>query len=127
MHFMKQFRHGTVWLAVAWFGIALLIYLSLAHVASGVTVAHADKYGHVAAYALLTYWMMQLCEGARSRLVVACALLALGVALEVMQYFTGYRSMEAADAAADALGIALGWLAAPPRTFNILERVEKVV
>ena len=125
MNFMKQFRHGRVWVGIAWFGVALLTYLSLVNVAGDVSVAHADKYGHVAAYAVLTFWFMQLYDDARSRLLVVVGLFALGVALEILQYLTGYRSMEAGDAAADAIGIALGWLAGPPRTLNLLERLER--
>jgi VanZ family protein len=125
MDFMKQLRYGRFWIAIAWFGVALLIYLSLAKLNVTVDVANGDKYGHVAAYAVLTFWFMQLYEDARSRLFVVSGLFALGVLLEILQFLTGYRSMDAVDAAADALGIALGWLAAPPRTTNVLERVER--
>ena len=125
MDFMKQLRHGRFWLAIAWFGVAFLIYLSLAQLDVVVNVANGDKYGHVAAYAVLTYWFMQLYEDTRSRLFIVSGLFALGVVLEILQFVTGYRSMDAVDAAADALGIALGWLAAPPRTANVLERIER--
>src|SRR5688572_25134269 len=125
MDFMKQLRHGRFWFAIAWFGVALLVYLSLAKLNVAVNVANGDKYGHVAAYAVLTYWFMQLYEDARSRLFVVAGLFSLGVVLEVLQFTTGYRSMDAVDAAADALGIALGWLAAPPRTANVLERAAR--
>jgi VanZ family protein len=123
----RMFRHGHLWLAIAWFGVALLIYLSLMKATTTINVAHADKVGHFAAYALLTFWFMQLYEGPRARLTIAGSMLALGVVIEILQYWTGYRSMEAADAAADAVGIAIGWLAGPPRTFNILERIEKAI
>ena len=125
MNFMKQLKHANVWIGIAWFGVALLVYLSLAKVGANVSVAHADKYGHVAAYAVLTFWFMQLYDDVRSRLRIVAGLFALGVALEILQFMTGYRSMEAADAAADALGIALGWLAALPRSFNLLARFER--
>ena len=128
MNLMKLvFRHGKLWFAIAWFGVALLVYLSVVKSTSAVALPHADKLGHVVAYAVLTFWFMQLYEGTRSRIFVASGILALGVSLEVVQYWTGYRTMEAADALADAVGIALGWLVGPPRTFNVLERVERAL
>jgi VanZ family protein len=128
MDFMKRlFRYDKLWVGIAWFGVALVIYLSLMKTPPTIEVAHGDKVGHFAAYAVLTFWFMQLYEGVRTRLIVVASMLALGVVIEVLQYYTGYRSMEAADAAADALGIAIGWLASPPRTLNVLEKIEKVV
>ena len=124
MNFMKRLRHGKVWLGIAWFGVALLVYLSLAKLNVTVNVSGGDKYGHVAAYAVLTFWFMQLHDNGRARVAVVIGLFALGVALEVLQHLTGYRAMDAADAAANTLGIALGWLAAPPRIINVLERIE---
>jgi VanZ family protein len=51
-------------------------------------------------------------------------MVALGIALEYAQRATGYRSFEVADMAADALGVAVGWLAAP-RLPNFLSWAEK--
>ncbi len=52
-------------------------------------------------------------------------MVALGIALEYAQRATGYRSFEVADMVADALGVAIGWLAAPPRLPNVLSWAEK--
>src|SRR5829696_2110687 len=101
-----SFKYARVWIAVAWFGVGLLVFLSLTRLDMSGIVPYGDKSRHVAAYALLTCWFMQLYHGARHRIVVVLGLFALGVVLEALQYWTGYRSMEAADAVADAVGIA---------------------
>jgi VanZ family protein len=122
-----RFRHPALWLTFGWALVAAIVYLSLAPVTIAIPAANGDKYGHIAAYAAVTFWFMQIYDTARPRLIVALALAALGGGLEILQYFTGYRSMEAADMVADVAGIAIGWIAGPPRTPNLLDRVEKAL
>jgi VanZ family protein len=124
---MHHFRHPALWLALGWMLVAAIVYLSLAPTPISIPAANGDKYAHVAAYAAVTFWFMQIYDTARPRVIVVLALAALGGGLEVLQYFTGYRSMEAADMAADVAGIFVGWIAGPPRTVNFLDRVEKVL
>jgi VanZ family protein len=52
-------------------------------------------------------------------------MVALGIALEYAQRTTGYRSFDIADMVADAAGVAIGWLLAPPRLPNLLSWAEK--
>lgn len=122
------FKYPALWLMTGWMLIAAIIYLSLANL-SGVPlhVENGDKYGHIAAYAAVMFWFMQIYEDTRSRLTIAAGLLAMGIALEFAQAWTGYRTFERADMIADSVGIAIGWLVSPPRTQNLLDRVEKVV
>jgi VanZ family protein len=124
---MHHFRHPALWLTFGWVLVAAIVYLSLAPVTIDIPAAHGDKYGHIAAYAAVTFWFMQIYDTVRPRVIVVLALAALGGGLEILQYFTGYRSMEAADMAADVAGIAVGWIAGPPRTPNLLHRVEKAL
>ena len=104
------------WIAVGWFGVALLIYLSLTPQPPEIPVEQGDKIGHILAYATLTYWWAQLLVTTRRRCWLAAALLALGVAIEYVQGWTGWRSFDYYDMLADAVGIALGWAIAWPRT-----------
>jgi VanZ family protein len=46
------------------------------------------------------------------RLAYAAGFAAMGVALEFIQGWTGYRSFELYDMLADGVGIAVGWAAA---------------
>lgn len=121
---MYMLKRPALWLAIAWSLVAAVVYLSLAPMPVEIQAPGGDKYAHVAAYAALMLWFMQIYDGARARMVIALGLAALGVGLEFAQYYTGYRSFEYADMVANAAGVALGWLIAPPRMPNMLLRVE---
>ena len=108
------------WVVVGWFGIVLLIYLSPMPNPPEIPIEQGDKYGHSLAYATLMYWWAQLLPSLRQRLQVAAALVALGIAIEYVQGWTGWRTFDYFDMLADAMGVALGWLLASPRTPNVL-------
>ena len=119
-----NFRARKLWLVFGWLLILLVIYLSLAPIAIEVPVEEGDKLGHVAAYAALMFWFANLYESSNRRSMLAIGFVALGVALEFAQGWTGYRNFEVADMVANALGVAVGWVLAPPRLPNILRRIE---
>ena len=48
----------------------------------------------------------------------------MGIAIEYLQRATGYRTFEVADMIADAVGVATGWLLAPPRLPHVLQWIE---
>ena len=110
---------------MGWVLVMVVIYLSLTPVPLDIPVAESDKAGHVIAYAALMLWFSQLyCELPR-RSFLALTLVALGIALEFAQRETGYRTFEIADMLADSIGVAAGWLVAPPRTLNVLTWLDK--
>lgn len=109
-----------LWVGIGWFGVVLLLYLSLTPQPPEIPIDQGDKFGHAFAYAMLTYWWAQLLHAGRQRIRLAAALLALGIAIEYVQGWTGWRSFDYYDMLADALGIAIGWLTAPPRTPDLL-------
>lgn len=128
MNFRKHaFRYPGVWITLGWSMLAVIVYLSLARNTIDIPGSYGDKYGHVIAYGAAMFWFLQIYECVPSRIIAACGLLALGVGLEFAQAGTGYRTFDYADMVADAIGIAIGWIASPPRTPHVLERVEKVV
>ena len=119
-------RLEQAWRAVGWLGVAGVIVLSLIPEPPTVTpFAHEDKFGHMAAYAALMLWFAHLHPAPRARSKVALGLLMLGVALEFVQGWLGARTFSLPDMGADALGIALGWLAAPPRGPHLLAGLER--
>lgn len=109
-----------VWTALGWFGVASVVVLSLVPLSSTPSIEHGDKFEHVLAYAVLMWWFAQMVTGTPRRLWLALGLLALGIALEFAQGLTTWRSFSYADMAADALGVASGWLLSPPRTPSVL-------
>jgi VanZ family protein len=109
------------WRTAGWLGIAAIIALSLAPLQLDMAVDNGDKFGHLAAYGLVTLWFAQLYTGLRQRIWLFIGMVALGVAMEYAQGTTDYRSFDVADMFADAIGVSLGWLAAPPRLPNFLD------
>jgi VanZ family protein len=122
-----RLRFHTLWLSIGWALVLFVVYLSLSPHPISVPVEQGDKIGHLAAYAALMLWFSQLYPHMQRRLMLAAALVALGVALEFAQLLTDTRTFEIADMLADGVGVAIGWLAAPPRTINFLSRAEAIL
>ena len=120
-------RWHLAWLTSAWVLVAAVVYLSLARLDIDIPAEGGDKVGHVAAYALLTIWFMQIYAALRPRVAIAAGLVALGIVLEFLQGYTGYRNFDYVDMMSNTIGVVLGWIAAPPRTPNLLARLESAV
>jgi VanZ family protein len=121
---VKQARLRRWWTAVGYLLIVIVVYLSLTPAPLEIPVEQGDKYGHVLAYATLMFWFAQLHTGHRPRVLWACAFVAMGIGLEFVQRLTDYRTFEIADMIADACGVLIGWLIAPPRLPSLLALVE---
>jgi len=122
---MKPMGIVYFWRITGWLGIAAIIAFSLAPLQLDMAVDNGDKFGHLAAYGLVTLWLAHLYTELRPRIGLVVGMVALGIALEYAQRATGYRLFEVADMIADAIGVAIGWLLAPPRLPNILSWLEK--
>jgi len=116
-----------VWLIVGWILVLAVVYLSVAHVVVRPPGLGGDKLGHLIAYGALTFWFSQLDQGRGARAQIVLAFVALGVSLEFVQGRLPYRSYDEIDMLANTAGVALGWLASPPRTPNILLWLEALV
>ena len=117
-----------LWLGVAWFGVGLIIFLSLTPSPPDIDLGKfSDKYEHVAAYAVLMLWFCQIYLSTTQRGWIAFLLVVLGVTLEFLQRATGYRAFEVADMVAGASGVCLGWLLAPPRLPNWLALAQSLL
>ena len=118
-------RMRRIWLFFGWMLVLLVIYLSLTPTPIQVPVEQGDKFGHLLAYAMLMSWFANLYELPAERVIFAIGFVMLGICLEFVQRWTGYRSFEVADMVADAAGVAAGWVLAPPRIPNYLHGIEK--
>ncbi|MCD6040897.1 MAG: hypothetical protein K0R40_500 [Burkholderiales bacterium] len=94
------------YVALGWTWAAAIAWLSLAPSLPSVEVAYGDKLGHLAAYGVLMFWFSQLYA---VRVFYAAGFVAMGIALELLQGQTGYRTFDVLDMAANALGVLLGW------------------
>ncbi len=122
-----RLRLRALWLILGWLLVALVIYLSLRPEPAPLTMDVGDKLPHLLAYAVLMFWFANLYAPRGPRITYACGFVTLGIALEFVQQATGYRTFEVADMAADAVGVAVGWLFAPPRVPSVLKLVERIV
>jgi VanZ family protein len=121
---LREFRRPGLWLGIWIFGWLLCITLSLVHPPRvDIDVPDGDKIGHLLAYALLSAWSVLIFAGPRSRWRAALSLVLLGVAMELAQgILTADRMMDAMDALADTIGVALGQLLALGRGQTLLQR-----
>lgn len=119
-----RIRFHRIWLSLGWSLVLFVVYLSLTPNPITIMDAQGDRVDHVAAYAILMLWFAQLYPRSDHRRMLAGALFALGISLEFGQLLTDTRTFEIADIIADGVGVALGWAVAPPRTVNLLGRLE---
>jgi VanZ family protein len=124
---MYSLKWPAVWITGAWLLVGCIVYLSLARLPENLPSPAGDKTAHVAAYALMMFCFMQIYRVRTYRLLIGIGLVLLGVTLEILQGYTGYRALEYADMLANTLGVVVGWAAGPPRTFNLLARIENAI
>lgn len=118
------FAHRRLWLSLGWILVLSVIYFSLTPVPIEIPVAEGDKFGHLLAYGTLMVWFSNLYGNLNSRLFFSIGFVAMGIVLEFIQGWTGYRSFDIIDMAANASGVFAGWVLAPPRTPNFLRYIE---
>jgi VanZ family protein len=119
-------RARWFWLFVGWALVLFVVYLSLAPISINTGVEQGDKLLHMFAYGTLMLWFANIYQRPAWRPILAVAFLAMGIGLEFIQGWTGYRTFEVADTLADAAGVAAGWALAPPLLPNFLRVIEKV-
>ena len=119
-------KRRRLWSSLGWIQVLLVIYLSLMPGIEALPVEQGDKISHVLAYGVLMSWFANLYGELHERWLLAAGFIAMGIALEFVQRWTGFRTFEVADMMAGALGVAVGWVAAPPRLPNYLALLERI-
>jgi VanZ family protein len=99
-------------LGLGWGWAAAIVWLSLTPSPPQVDVHYGDKLGHFAAYGLLMLWFSLLYPLRPARVLYMVAFVAMGVGLEFLQGWLGYRTIDFADMVANTLGVLLGSAAA---------------
>ena len=118
-------RYRSVWLAAGWLLVGLVVYLSLMpNPPEPLSFSDADKLEHGLAYASLSLWFCQIYRQARQRVVVIAALVILGITLEFLQGYSGYRMFDIADMVANSFGVLLGFLLARTRLGRLFILIE---
>lgn len=119
-------RLRAAWLTAAWVLVAAIIYLSVTPRPPDIPFDEGDKLGHLLAYGTTMLWFAQIYER-RARWGAILGLVVLGVGLEFVQRWTGYRTFDVWDMAADAAGVLIGVALAPPRLPNLLRIAERLL
>jgi VanZ family protein len=101
-----------VYVALGWALVAAIVWLSLTPSPPQVEIEQGDKAGHFLAYGGVMLWFALLYTSAKIRALYAASFIAMGIAIEFVQGWTGYRSFEVADMVVDGVGVLLGWTVA---------------
>ena len=117
-------QHRALWLTLGWGIVAAIVWLSLTPRPPTLPLEQGDKLGHLLGYGVLMLWFGQLYAAERTRLAYALGFATMGVALELAQKLLGYRTYDAFDMVANALGVALGWGLALASRGALLARLE---
>ena len=118
-------RARRLWLGVGWTLVLFVVYLSLTPAPIELEIKQGDKVSHALAYLVLMSWFASIYGRPDQRARFAVGFILLGVSLEFLQRWTGYRSFELTDMAAGTVGVLFGWILAPPRIPNYLWLIEK--
>ena len=86
-----------------------------------------DKVLHTLAYGLLMGWFAQIYRNDLARLLLAAALVTMGIVIEFVQGSTGHREFEILDMIANTSGVVLAWGLAYTRVGNALAWFESSV
>lgn len=115
-----------VWLGLGWLWVALVCYLSLVpHPPEPVSFDGVDKIEHLLAYAGLMLWFCQVYVSRAARIGLLLGLVALGVAIEILQGMGGYRYFEYTDMLANSVGVSVGWTLAHTRMGRMIIQLER--
>jgi hypothetical protein len=105
---VQQLAYRNIWLGLGYLLLVITLTISLLPVAQQVQpLMVGDKVLHALCFMLLMVWFSGIVQPSKY-LQLGLRLLAFGAAIELLQYSTGYRSMEFADLAADAVGVITG-------------------
>ena len=121
-----KLAYRRTWIALGMVIIAAIWILSLIPNPPQIGVEGEDKAGHFVAYGILMLWWSQILIRSNDRLIIAAAFVTMGIVIEFVQGWTGWRTFEVADMVADAIGVALGWSIACTPAGSILARFESV-
>ena len=79
--------------------VLLVVVLSLVPSPALLPATQGDKFMHLFAYAVLMSWFVNLYPVTTRQAGIAAGFIVLGIALEFIQRWTGYRTFDMADMA----------------------------
>lgn len=122
---IRSLRLKRYYLVIGWGMVLAVTYLSLMpRPPKGPDIPHADKYLHLVAYFVMTFWFGMVYARGAAHFVAFVGLTMFGVVIESGQGFLGFRSFDVMDMAANGAGAFIGWLLALTPASNLLEAFE---
>lgn len=120
---IEPLRLMPVWRGLGYLAVVLLVASCLWPQIDTGGPQGIDKVLHFAAFGILASWFGALVRPSRYPALVV-TLAGLGLAIELLQWLTGYRSAELLDWVADVAGIAAGLALARPLTAPCLGYID---
>lgn len=123
---LRPFRRPLLWLMLWVLAIGAVVALSLTPPPPMSVPRGFDKFEHLVGYALLSAGGVLLFARRGTQRGAAFGLVAMGIALEFAQAaLTQTRTADVADAAANAVGVALGFALSYTPAAAWLERFDR--
>lgn len=101
--------YQRLWLAIGASLILLLLYGSLAPAKALPPLGGSDKFWHAGTYFVVMAYFSQIYAPLQARLLIAVALISLGVSIEFIQPYVN-RQFDWFDALANSVGVAAAFL-----------------
>jgi hypothetical protein len=125
---MRELKYLKIWLIVGWALVGLVIFVSVTPRAPEMLdLDGADKLLHVFAYGIMMLWFGFIYLPSRMYQNLGIILIAIGIALELIQGIIAHRSLSFLDMVANTVGVLLGWLLAKTRLSSTLNHVENIL
>lgn len=117
-------RYLKAWRSIGLMMIVAAFVVSLIPSPLRITSHYVDKQYHFITYASMMYWFVQI-YGRERHLWLAIGFVAMGAAIEGLQYLTGYRMAEFLDAVANTVGVVVGWALFQTPLGQLVQRLDK--
>ena len=115
--------YKKLWLLIGGALVVLLLYGSLAPAKALPPLAGSDKLWHAGSYFVVMAYFSQIYWRVSERLLIAAALIALGVAIEFIQPYVN-REFDWFDALANGVGVVAAFLLSLSPLSSILRYVD---
>jgi len=125
---ISHLRLKWLWLAIGFILIAAIVVLSITDIPVEIIPFDLqDKILHLLAYGCLMGWFAQIYRHDLTRLLLALALVAMGIGIEFLQAMTPTRQFEILDMIANTSGVMLAWALAYTWLGSVLSGFEKLI
>ena len=122
---MRPLHWLKFWLAMGWVFVGIVVFLSLDPSPPELADFQGqDKVMHLLAYTFIMLWFGCCYYHGKTYLALGAGLIGMGIVLELLQGFMGYRSMELWDMVVNTFGVTVGWFLTKTRLSSVFIRVE---